>query len=670
MKHLFFISLLFIAISCKHQQQKNGEQKEMVVDNSYFNDENILKIASFQNDRNVAAIALYLKNELPEYRRVALIAMASVQNTSALHDISALLDDEFEEVREAAAFALGQLRDSTAEAALITAYLRERTPLVKSAILEAIGKCGTLTGLSFVADKNFTSDDIMLLSGQAWGLNRFAMRKITNTQSTAKALELIQPLMPEKVRYIASNYFHRGRNLELSQYTTKLIEAYDAEGYVYTKMNLVSAIRQPDNDTSYFFLDKLLTTDNDYRIIVNGIDAFSAFGYTRSKESIFKLLKHSNKNIAIKASEFFIKYGVPLDAMRYFKEAKEVINWRVRANMCFAALKNADTNQEINKYVIAQYQNSSNIYEKAFLLTALSGNVANYKFIENEIFTNESPIISTYGMEALVTIRKSDQFKRLQIKDRKIDVYFAELFKRGVQSGDVALMGISAAVIGDSQLNISSSYSNSYFLTQALKKCRVPEQIEAYLELQKTVNLVNGTNMQLSRIKNKPINRELLLQTPLNQRVKVTTTKGDFVIELKAATVPATVQNFLDLVKRGYYNGLTFHRVVPNFVVQVGCKRGDGWGGESYTIASEFGMTYYEEGSVGMASAGKDTESTQWFVVHYPTAHLDGNYTNFGNVVRGMSVVHNLEIGDKILNITLVDDSEQLSDLSVVPVKN
>jgi cyclophilin family peptidyl-prolyl cis-trans isomerase len=91
------------------------------------------------------------------------------------------------------------------------------------------------------------------------------------------------------------------------------------------------------------------------------------------------------------------------------------------------------------------------------------------------------------------------------------------------------------------------------------------------------------------------------------------------------------------------------HRVVPNFVIQDGCPRGDGVGGPAFTIGSELGPLYYEEGSVGMASAGKDTEGSQWFITHSPTPHLDGRYTIFAKVVEGMDVVHKIEIGDKIL---------------------
>jgi len=108
--------------------------------------------------------------------------------------------------------------------------------------------------------------------------------------------------------------------------------------------------------------------------------------------------------------------------------------------------------------------------------------------------------------------------------------------------------------------------------------------------------------------------------------------------------------SILRLVRGGFYRGLTFHRVVPNFVVQGGDPRGDGWGGPGYTLRSEFSTVRYGRGTVGMASAGKDTEGSQFFITHSPQPHLDGRYTVVGRVLRGMDVVDALRVGDRIVD--------------------
>ena len=113
--------------------------------------------------------------------------------------------------------------------------------------------------------------------------------------------------------------------------------------------------------------------------------------------------------------------------------------------------------------------------------------------------------------------------------------------------------------------------------------------------------------------------------------------------------------NFLNLVNKKYYTGKVFHRIVPNFVVQTGCSRGDGYGSEPFSIRSELPQIYYDKGGyVGMASAGNHTESTQWFITETATPHLDGNYTIFGKLTEGMDVVEKLTQEDKINDIIFV----------------
>ena len=130
------------------------------------------------------------------------------------------------------------------------------------------------------------------------------------------------------------------------------------------------------------------------------------------------------------------------------------------------------------------------------------------------------------------------------------------------------------------------------------------------------------------------------------------TDRGRIVIELFADETPVTAANFLSLARDGFYDGLTLHRVVPGFVIQGGCPRGDGWGGPGYSIPCEVTARPYERGSVGMALAGKDTGGSQFFITHSPQPHLDGRYTLFGRVKEGMDVVDRIQPGDRIVRVS------------------
>lgn len=158
------------------------------------------------------------------------------------------------------------------------------------------------------------------------------------------------------------------------------------------------------------------------------------------------------------------------------------------------------------------------------------------------------------------------------------------------------------------------------------------------------------------RIKNKLYNKdfdwEYLKKIFENKYASVKTNKGTIKIELFPEVTPFTVYNFVKLSEQGYYNGTIFHRVVPNFVIQGGDPTGTGNGGPGYSIRSEFSQLNFFTGAVGMASSGKDTEGSQWFITHSPQLHLDARYTLFGIVVDGQDVVDKTQIGDKIESIT------------------
>lgn len=134
-------------------------------------------------------------------------------------------------------------------------------------------------------------------------------------------------------------------------------------------------------------------------------------------------------------------------------------------------------------------------------------------------------------------------------------------------------------------------------------------------------------------------------------RAVIETSRGEIEVELFADDAPLTVRNFLSLAGRGYFDGQEWPRVVPNFVIQGGDPRGDTSGGPGYTIRDEINRNLYHRGTLGMALSGPDTGGSQWFVTHSPQPHLDGTYTVFGRVVRGMEVADVIMPGDRIIRI-------------------
>ena len=134
----------------------------------------------------------------------------------------------------------------------------------------------------------------------------------------------------------------------------------------------------------------------------------------------------------------------------------------------------------------------------------------------------------------------------------------------------------------------------------------------------------------------------------------IETEKGTIELELFEEDAPNTVANFEKLIEEGFYDGLTFHRVIPNFVIQGGCPNGNGTGGPGYTIKceTEGNPNKHGTGALSMAHAGKDTGGSQFFITHSPQPHLDGVHTVFGHVIGdGMDVVNKIQQGDKMLHL-------------------
>lgn len=140
---------------------------------------------------------------------------------------------------------------------------------------------------------------------------------------------------------------------------------------------------------------------------------------------------------------------------------------------------------------------------------------------------------------------------------------------------------------------------------------------------------------------------------------EIQTEKGTMKVEFYEKDAPNTVKNFTDLAKKGFYDGLTFHRVIPDFVIQGGCPNGTGTGGPGYQIDCELDgeNQFHDRGVLSMAHAGRNTGGSQFFICHSRnnTAHLDRNHTCFGKVVEGVDIIDDIRGGDKINKIVVID---------------
>ncbi|MCU0347089.1 MAG: peptidylprolyl isomerase [Saprospiraceae bacterium] len=611
----------------------------------------------------------YFKSKDATLRYMAAISFASIKDSTAIDSLAYLLADVEEEVRIAAAFSLGQIGNAKAESLLLAAFDRYDTvgvsKNVNAAIMEAIGKCGTakmLDALSTIS--TFRSTDTVLLEGQAWGIYRFAMRDTVSAAGTAKMMEFATgSKYPPQVRLIGANYLSRAKGIQLVEGDSLLGPALAREEDYRVRMALAIALGKTKTLRAANALLYQYNIERDYRVKCNIMRAFTNCDYPTVKQTVYNALSDPELPVAITAAEFFIEKGVAEEAGTYWEIAKQPgRKWEVAMTMYAAASKHLpygfeETRKYLNWEIKRRFESAASPYEKAAALRALGQYGWNYRYIRDAGYPSEFIAVRTASVEALANIARMPNFRTFFGGGVTAKREIAECFQDAITSGDVGMMAVAAEVIRDPDLNYKPYFDSTMILENAIKKLRLPQEIETYNELQKTLDSFNGTKSAATKPKfTHKIDWKIVTDFKPGTRALIKTKKGDVSLELLMDTAPGTVSNFLELAKDKYFNGKNFHRVVPNFVVQGGCTRGDGYGGPSYAIRSEFSNLHYDkEGYVGMASAGPNTESAQFFITHSTALHLDGKYTIFAKVVEGMDVVHKIGVGDVIEEVTIVE---------------
>ncbi len=664
-KTCFYLLLLLLFSQCIPVQEEIIT--EVTID---LKDPVLRQIFDFQDQRNTDSLYNWIRHKNPAYRYATAMAFASVQDNKALDSLAVLLKDDVEKVRITAAYAIGQLRDEIAEPVLVNAFQKHDSLAASDqynrAILEGVGKCASPNFLKSLATiSTYTKTDTALLEGQALGIYRYALRNFTIPEGTQKMVDFLEDSdYPESVKIIAANYLARGQNLQLdSSIAAPLIIAYNQNSNPNIQMALAIALGKTKDQDARAILAREIRENTDYRVKCNVIRAFGNFEYNEIQEYVLESLSDKNIHVASSAAQFLVNHGISSSARSYRTIAKDTtLNWQVRTALYRAANKHLPYYEEatkgrINQELRNRFQSAVNPYEKAAILVALSESSWNYRFINEQRLLATNPIERTATMEALAYIANKPDFDRFfGIGKRSVKRDLGGYFVDAINSGDPALVAIAAGVISKPELDFKAIIDSTAFLDQALAKLSLPKEFETYNALQKAIDYFKGSASVKKEIPdfNHPIDWLVIESLEEGAKVIVQTQKGNIVLEMLTELAPGSVSNFIQLAKNGFFDGKSIHRVVPNFVVQTGCTRGDGWGLLDYSIRTEVPMVYYDqEGYVGMASIGKDTECTQWFITHSPTPHLDGKYTIFAKVVDGMDAVHKITIGDKIEKVTI-----------------
>lgn len=661
---IFSASILLLTTSCVPVEEKTEIPFDISMDRP-----EIRHIFDLQNAQVFDSLKILLANEDPSFRYAAARAFASFQDTAALRPLIPLLMDKQGDVRMMAAYAIGQLGVPSGETPLTDAFDgRDSARLYEKAnsqILEAMGKIGDKTFLKALSTiSTYQNFDTLLLLGQARGIYRYALRNIVDEEGTQTMVRyMADPSIPMSVRIIAANYLHRAKDINLEPHADQIIASWHGESHPFLRMCLATALGKIKSKEAQRDLALSLNTESDYRIKCSILRALQNFDYGEVNQVLLNATKDENPQVAEVAAQYFITNGIERDAIKYRNAVKTATGWEAKTRMAQAANMNltsiySGTKITLQNEILSSVNAEKDPYQKAAWLKAWGSEIRNFESLPKYFDPNQSIPVRMQAVISLIDVCTNKNFdKYFAGEGYLIKAQIANYLNTALKSGDAGIASLIAGAILNPETGMKNLFKDKKSdLSKALAGLKLPDNMETYAEVAKALKAYDVESLAIPEDQKniKPINWRIIDALQPGSTAEIMTSKGNIIIKVFPDRAPASVSNFIQLAQDGYYSGKAFHRVVPNFVVQTGCPRGDGFGGLDFTLRSELTSNYYDdEGYVGLASAGLHTEGPQFFITHSPTPHLDGRYTIIGKVISGMDVVHRLGIGDTISQINI-----------------
>lgn len=633
--HLLFgvIAFSIVLVACSEPKAVNK-----------FADNELIKIHEYSYQLSTAQLLPYLQNANVNYRKEACLALASVQDTAAWKPLmDVLFNDENDEVRASAAYALGQFKVLTSLRPLIEAYERTTSSNVRAAILEAMGKLIQPNEIKWFSDRcaDFNDRDETMLEGYGKCVLWMHVRGFFDDRIMKRIPFLLQYSQGTS-RVVLSAAMARYRGEWFKNNTDYLISWLKTERTPDVKANILAMIGwAADADLHKTLVDYAQSNSLPVNVRFAAIKALRRSRALKS-EDVMPLLNHPNAAIALAAADALED---AVDISSELNKLQEVATNDHPLVIARIACIPAKLSKPEEHWLLQNVNNAPSVYVAAAFAEGAGKIPACTEDLIQIALTDVRPAVRTSAAGALANILQNNQWPG------NIPV-FASLEKliKSNETGIISslLPAIETAQLGDSELTLLKGH-----LAAVLQTLSMPADIETY---NMVVEVLQRLGQPLALKNNSSpyaIDWVKVTSIPADQKVVVHTNKGDIVLQLNVESSPAAVTYFMDQVKSSFYNGKFFHRVIPAFVAQGGCPRGDGMGSTTPLLRSEFYDHLYDPGAVGLASSGKDTESCQWFIALAPTYHLEGRYTIFARVYSGLEVAQSLVIGDIIESIEM-----------------
>jgi cyclophilin family peptidyl-prolyl cis-trans isomerase len=349
-----------------------------------------------------------------------------------------------------------------------------------------------------------------------------------------------------------------------------------------------------------------------------------------------------------KASAFnYMRVGIHFNQFD-FDQIRDVLRAmpnNSREQIELAGVWNENGHPDAQNFIMHKYSEAEDLFHRILWVRQMSNS---YLFIDTLVindFPTAPPALQYAITECVLEYAKSNP----KYSELLFPGWFAVLWT----SQDAGVISLLATWAVENAERVKGNAFLGTSIKQALPLFQKTETVETYNALLDAYNATQIEEKFLVRMQQvtRSFPSEKEWKKNLSCKVKLKTDVGKVVIKLNGMNAPESVANLLKLCNQHYYDSIAFHRVVPNFVVQAGCTRGDGMSGMPYVISSEFMGHNFAPLHIGMASAGKHTESAQWFITLAYTPNLNGRYTEFGEVVRGKKVLQNIKVGTRIIRM-------------------
>jgi cyclophilin family peptidyl-prolyl cis-trans isomerase len=458
-----------------------------------------------------------------------------------------------------------------------------------------------------------------------------------------QTLQIDQDELPRRAAAFALGQIGHPKALKI------LRPAFDAEFSQENQKVILEAIGKCGDSSTLNLFEKVEYSDSLLRLgWTYGVFRLSLKGYTSPilTERMFTMINHANGIEQELASHYLYRLSRGDSSIaKAYLALKGTMPPNIEKRIALLEEKPIERKWSFEDLWKQKWESTTNPYHKIDLIENLdNGKPTLESFLYELAFdTSQHYILRNTAFEKLMSINPSKKWNYVL---------------QAIKSNDMALQSLACYEIHPLKPKYPTRFKElqTELLSaskQAQSELVLPLQSETYIDLGKAIEVLGGDKFEGYVPEfTRPIDWEFVKTIPQGQQVTIVTNKGTITLQTFVNQAPGTVANFLALVDSGFYKGKYFHRVVPQFVIQGGCARGDGWGGLNWNQRSEFSnYLNYKAGAVGVASAGKDTEGVQFFITHCPTPHLDGRYTIFAQVIDGMGVVNKIEVGDTIIRV-------------------